>query len=167
MMAGSLYPENEEPMRGRRKTFVVVFCFFASIIVLLLLYFFTRGDKPESYFRWVSGNPGNSIVQVVTGEAVVVPFEFEVGPKVTEMHFTLRNEPFLKEGIFLEDAVVPVRDGIASSKVIFTFKPEAGIKAGRYHLAIIARDTATGRIIREGEIPFVIDALDLIWKCSC
>jgi hypothetical protein len=115
----------------------------------------------------MSGNPGDKVLQIATGKAVVVPFEFKVGPKVTEMHFTLRNEPLLKEGIFLEDAVVPVRDGIASSKVIFRFTPGAGIKAGRYHLSIIARDAATGRIFREGEIPFVIDALDLIWKCSC
>ena len=154
-------------MRGRRKTLVLVCSLCASFIVLLLSYLFTRGDEAESYFSWVSGNPGNRVVQVATGEAVVVPFEFKVGPKVTEMRFTLRNEPFLQKGIFLGDAVVPVRDGIASSRVIFTFKPEAGIKAGRYHLAIIARDTATGRIIREGEIPFVIDALDLLWKCSC
>ena len=154
-------------MRGRRKTLVLVCSLCASFMVLLLSYLFTRGDEAESYFKWVSGNSGNSVVQVATGEVVVVPFEFKVGPKVTELSFTLRNEPLLQKSIFLEDAVVPVWGGVASSKVIFTFKPEAGIKAGRYHLAIIARDTATGRIIREGEIPFVIDALDLIWKCSC
>jgi hypothetical protein len=137
------------------------------IVVLLSSYLFTRGKEAEPHFRWVSGNPGNGIVQVTTGKAVEVPFEFRVGPGVTEMSFALRDEPFLQRGIFLGDAVVPVRDGIASSRVIFRFEPGAGIRAGRYQLAIIARDTATGRILREGEIPFVIDALDLIWKCSC
>ena len=153
-------------MLGRRKTLILACSLCASIIVLLS-YLFTRGDEAGSYFRWVSGNQGNSIVQVITGEAVVVPFEFKVSPGVAEMSFSLRSEPLLQKGIFVEHAVVPVQNGVASSGVIFTFKPEAGIKAGRYHVTIVARDTATGSVIREGEIPVVINALDLIWKCSC
>lgn len=153
-------------MRGRRKTLVLV-SFLCASFIMLLSYFLTRGNEAEVYFRWVSGSTGNSVVQVATGETVAVPFEFKVGPKVAEMRFALGNEPLLQKNIFLEDTVVPVRDGIASSRVIFSFKAEAGTKAGRYHLAIIARDTASGSIIHEGEIPFVIDALDLIWKCSC
>jgi hypothetical protein len=154
-------------MLGRRKALVLVCSLLAFIIVLSLQYLFTRGREAEVYFVWASGNPGDRVVQVATGEVVVVPFEFKVGSKVTGMSFTLGNEPLLKKGIFLEDTVVPVQNGMASSRVIFIFEPEAGIKAGRYHLTIIARDATTGSIIREGEIPFVIDPLDLIWKCSC
>ena len=154
-------------MRGRRKTLVLL-CFLGVFFsVLLVVYLFPRGKEAESYFTWVSGNLSNSVVQVATGEAVMVPFEFNVGPSVTETSFTLMNEPLLRKSILLEDTVVPVRNGIASSKVKFRFEPGAGVRAGRYHLAIIARDTATGNIVHEGEIPFVIDALDLIWKCSC
>jgi hypothetical protein len=151
----------------RRKTFVIMCVFFISCIALLLFLPFKKGNSAGSYFTWVSGNPKDSVVPVTTGKTVVVPFEFRVGDDISEMSFEIKDESLRAKGVFFEDTVVPVRNGRVSSKVIFKFQPEDGIKAGRYALTIIARDTATGKIIQEGDVPFTVDMLDLIWKCSC
>jgi hypothetical protein len=150
----------------RRKT-VIICSIFISCLALLLFFLFKSGDHAESSFRWISGNPKDRVVQVTTGKTAVVSFEFRVGDNVSEVWLAIRDELLQKKGVFLEGTVVPVRNGVASSKVIFKFQPGAGMKAGRYALTIIAKDTASGKLIREGEIPFVVDILDLIWKCSC
>jgi hypothetical protein len=152
----------------KRKTFVII-CTLAISCVLLFVCkpFFSDGNSGGSHFSWVANNPKDSVVQVVTGKPVVVPFEFRVGSAVSEMRFEIKDESLRMKGISLEDTVVPVRNGTASSRVIFNFQTGTGMKAGRYALTVVARDTASGKIIREGEIPFAVDMLDLIWKCSC
>ena len=92
---------------------------------------------------------------------------FRVGANVTEIGFDIKDKSLKRKGISIESAVVQVRNSIASSQIIFNFRPEAGIKAGHYYLTVIARDTNTGNIVREGEIPFAVDISDLAWKCSC
>jgi|MudIll2142460700_1097286.scaffolds.fasta_scaffold20885_4 hypothetical protein len=151
----------------KRKTFVIICTFIVSCIALLLVHQFTPGNNAGSHFSWGSGNQKDSVVQVTTGKTVVVPFEFRVGNNVSEVRLAIRDESLRERGAFLEKTAVPVRNGMVSSKAIFKFQPGAGIKAGRYALTIIARDIATGITIREGEIPFDVDILDLIWKCSC
>jgi hypothetical protein len=154
-------------LRMKRKTFVII-CTLAISCVLLFVWKPSQdGNSGGSYFSWVAGNTKDSVVQVVTGKPVVVPFEVRVGSAVSEMRFEIKDESQRMKGIFLEDTVVPVRKGMASSRVIFNFQSGAGMKAGCYALTIIARDTVSGKIIREGKIPFAVDMLDLIWKCSC
>lgn len=146
---------------------IVVICFISvPVIFLFLLSIFTAANKSE-YFKWVPVNPEDSLIQVTTGKTVVVPFEFRVGANVTEMSFDIKDESLKKRGVSIESSVVRVRNSIASSRVIFNFRPEAGIKAGHYYLTVIARDADNGKIIREGEIPFAVDISDLTWKCSC
>lgn len=151
----------------RRKTFMVICTFIVSSVALLLVHSFTTCNNTGSHFSWGSGNPKDSVVQVTTGKTVVVPFEFRVGNNVSEVRLAIRDGSLQGKGVFVEGTAVPLRNGMASSKVIFKFQPGAGVKAGRYPLTIIGRDTATGITIREAEIPFDVDILDLIWKCSC
>jgi hypothetical protein len=153
-------------LRMKRKTFVII-CTLAISCVLLFVWKPSQdGNSGGSYFSWVAGNTKDSVVQVVTGKPVVVPFEVRVGSAVSEMRFEIKDESLRGKGISLESAVVPVKNGVASSKVTFNFHSGAGMKAGRYALTVIGRDTS-GKIIRQGEIPFAVDMLDLIWKCSC
>ncbi len=67
----------------------------------------------------------------------------------------------------MEQSVVPVVQGAAYSKAIFQMHPDRNLKAGRYLLGITVSNTKTGKIISEGDIPFALDMLDLLWKCSC
>ena len=154
-------------MMNRRKTLIIMCSFFVLGVALFLLRLFTIDDSAESFFRWISDSPEYHIVQVATGKKVVAPFEVKIGANIKEVSFDIKEESLQKSGVSIEGAVVQVRDSIASSQVIFNFRPEAGIKAGHDYLTIVARDTSTGSIIREGEMPFAVDILDLIWKCSC
>jgi hypothetical protein len=154
-------------MTKQRKNFIIICSVFISVTAFFLLHHFTTVNKAESYFKWISGNPKDRSVQVSTGKTVVLPIEFRVGAHISGISLAIRDESLQRKGIFLEDSIVPVRNGTASSKVIFNIRPGSGLKAGHYYLTIIARDTATGNTIREGEIPFALDMLDLIWKCSC
>jgi hypothetical protein len=142
-----------------------------SVIVIVIALSFSRfieqGNNQESYFKWFHLNPHDTVIQVTTGKTVVVPFEFKVEGRVSEMRLAIRDDLLKGKGISLEATVIPVRNGVVSSNVIFNIRKGSGIKAGRYYLANIARDTATGQIIREGEILFALDLLDLIWRCSC
>lgn len=151
----------------KRKTFVSICILAVLSVVLFVGEPFRDGYSGRSYISWITGNAKNGVVQVVTGKRVVVPFEFRAGSAVSEMRFEIKDESLWMNGIFIEDTVVPVRNDIASSKLIFNFQSGAGMKAGRYALTVIARDTVSGKVIREGEIPFAVDMLDLIWECSC
>lgn len=136
-------------------------------IALLLYHLYTKSNAADPSFRWISGNPGDRSVQVETGKTLVVPFIFRISDEIAETVLSIRDESWLKKGVLLKDPIVPVRNGIASSQVIFNFQPEAGIESGHYTLMVVARDAATGNIVHEGNIPFIVDMLDLIWKCSC
>ncbi|HXX80382.1 MAG TPA: hypothetical protein VEI46_02475, partial [Thermodesulfovibrionales bacterium] len=86
---------------------------------------------------------------------------------LSEVRFEIKDNSAGGKGILIEETAVQVRGGIASSRVIFGLEQDAGVRAGHYAITIIARDAASGKMIREGKIPFDIDMLDLIWKCSC
>jgi hypothetical protein len=151
----------------RAKTLLIVCSLFVSGAAMFLLHPFTTGDSAGNAFRWVPANPGDRFVEVATGKKVVVPFEFQVGPDVREMSFDIKEESLRGKGVFIEGAVTEVRDGMASSRVVFDLRPGAGLRAGHYSLTVIARDAATGDIVRKGEIPFGVDIREIIWKCSC
>lgn len=150
-----------------KRTAVIVFVFCILGIAVLAYRSLTGGEGGEPDFSWGSDNLKDSVVQIVTGTSVVVPFEFRVGSAASELRFEIKDESLRMKGVSLADTVVPVKNGMVLSKVLFNFQSGAGMKAGHYALTVIARDTAGGKIIREGTIPFAVDLLDLIWKCSC
>lgn len=151
----------------KRKTFLIICAFLISAIAALAYKQFNDGNGGNQYFGWGSGNQKNILVNVTTGKAETVPFEFSVGDAISEMRLEIKDDSLQRKSISLEKTAVRVRNGIASSKVIFNFKAGAGLRAGHYEVTIIARDAASGKVIRTGAMPFAIDMLDLIWKCSC
>jgi hypothetical protein len=125
------------------------------------------GKKSGSSFRWSTGVAQDTVIHITTGKAVVVPFEFRVESKVSTVSLAIGDASLQEKGIAFEETAIAVKNGVAFSKVIFNIRTEGRLRAGRYHLTIIATDAATGRIVSEGELPFNLDMLDLIWRCSC
>jgi len=143
-------------------------CFLLVVsVVLSFSGLVGSGKKSGSYFKWSTGDPQDTVVQVTTGKVAIVPFEFRMEGRVSKVSLAIGDEALKEKDISFEETVVPVKNGVAFSKVIFNIRPEGRFRAGHYHLTIIARDVATGRIVREGEIPFALDMFDLIWRCSC
>ncbi|MFI5296356.1 MAG: hypothetical protein ACHQ0Y_15185 [Thermodesulfovibrionales bacterium] len=154
-------------METRSKVLIGICSLFVVVIALFFSGLVGNVKKSGLYFKWSKGNPQDTVVQVTTGKEAIVPFEFRVEGRVSKVSLAIGNESLKGKGISFEETVVPVRNGVASSKVIFNILPEGRVGAGRHYLTIIASDVGTGRIIREGEIPFALDMLDLIWRCSC
>jgi hypothetical protein len=154
-------------MQIKNKVLLGICCVLVLIVALSFSGLVGSEKKSGSNFKWSTGEPQNTVVQVTTGKAAVVPFEFGVEGRVSKVSLAIGDESLKEKGISLEETVVPVRDGVAFSQVIFNIRPEGRFRAGHYHLSIIARDAATGRVVIEGEIPFALDMLDLIWRCSC
>jgi hypothetical protein len=154
-------------MQMRSKVLLGIFCLLVVIVALSFSGLVGSGKKSGSNFKWSTGDPQDTVVQVTTGKAAIVPFEFGVEDRVSKVSLAIGDESLKEKGISFEETVVPMRNGVVFSKVIFNIRPEGRLRAGRYHLTIIARDAATGRIVKEGEIPFALDMLELIWRCSC
>jgi hypothetical protein len=154
-------------MKIKSKVLIGICCL---LVVFAALYFSGLvgcGKKSGPYCKWSTGDSQDAVVQVTTGKATVVPFELRVEGGVSKVSLAIGDESLKEKGISFEETVVPVKNGVAFSKVIFNIRPEGRLSAGNYDLSIIARDAATGRIVREDGMPFALDMLDLIWLCSC
>jgi hypothetical protein len=51
--------------------------------------------------------------------------------------------------------------------VVIQFESKSALKAGSHFLTVVAKNTATGRIIRKGQIRFTYNMHEVISKCSC
>jgi len=154
-------------MRMGSKVLIGICCLLAVIIALSFSGIVGSGRKRGSCFKWSTGGPQNTVIQITTGKAVIVPFEFRVESNVSTVSLAIGDASLQEKGITFEETVVAMNNGVAFSKVIFNIRPEGRLRSGHYHLTIIARDAATGRIVSEGGLPFNLDMLDLIWRCSC
>jgi len=154
-------------MQMRSKVLLGICCLLAMIAALSFSGSVGSSKKSGSSFKWSTGDPQDTAVQVTTGKATIVSFEFRVEGNVSTVSLAIGDASLHEKGISFEETVIPMRNGVAFSKVIFNVRPECRLRAGRYHLPIIARDAATGRIVSEGKLPFALDLLDLIWRCSC
>jgi hypothetical protein len=133
-----------------------------------LWYAFTADRHPvDQNFLYDSPEAQNKYVQVTTGQSRIVPFAFTVDATVTEISLELEDQVLRNKGVILEDTIVPVTNGQATSRAVFGFFPQGDIKPGTYYLNILARDNASGKIIHTGEIPFIVDMEEIIAGCSC
>lgn len=154
-------------MQIRSKVLIGICCLLVVIVALSFSGLVGSGKKSGSDFKWSTADPQDTVVQVTTGKTTIVPFEFGVEGRVSNVSLAIGDESWKGKGISFEETIVPVSNGLAFSKVVFNIRPEGKLRAGRYYLTIIARDAATGLIVREDEITFALDMLDLIWLCSC
>lgn len=149
-------------MQIRSKVLLGICCLLVGVVALSFSGLVRSYKKSGSYFKWSTEDRQDTVVQVTTGKAAIVPFEFRVEGIVSKVSLAIANESLKEKGISFEETVVPMKNGVAFSKVIFNIRPEGRLRASHYYLTIIARDAATGRIVREGEIPFALDMLELI-----
>jgi hypothetical protein len=154
-------------MQIRSKALIGICCLLVVIGALFSSGLIGSCKKCGSYFKWFTGDQQVTVVQVTTGKLSVVPFEFRVDSRVSKVSLTIGDELLKEKGISFEEPVIPTKNGVVFSKVIFNLPLEGRVRPGRYHLTVIARDAVTGRIVKEIDIPFALDMLELIWRCSC
>ncbi len=151
----------------QKRTKVILLFSLALPTAILSFNLLTRPSTADPYFTYISAYPVGDYVQITTGEHLVIPFAFKVGEAHSQVNFEIHDMLFDKKVVSLQETTVPVRDGTATSKAIFTVTPKQRIKPGSYHLKIVARDNATGAVIRSGRIPVMVDMAEVIAKCSC
>lgn len=146
---------------------ILIAILLASTATMGLSYFVEWYDRPDPHFSYNSGNSNETYIQILTGQQRVVPFTFEINEGVREVRLEIVDEEFWGRGATLADLTVPVEEGLVSSHAMFKFAGQPGLKPGTYRLQLLARDTASGRVLRTGMIPFIVDMEEIIAKCSC
>ncbi len=150
------------------KAIIAICCGVA--LSLAIIAFSNRATTPNRnnpYFSYGAGENRNGIIQVVDNNRVLVPIVFEVDRETTAVSLEFSGDHSLMPGVSLTDNPVAVVNGTARSKVIILFDSKPALKAGTHFLTIVARDAATGKIVRKGEISFTYNMHEVIGKCSC
>ena len=150
------------------KTVIALSCGVTiSLAILTFSNWVTTPNKNNPYFSYGAGNSRNGLIQVVDNQKVEVPLVFDIGQGVTEVNLEFFGEHTPVSGIVLTDNTAVVVNGKVASKVVIQFDSKPSLKAGTHFLTVVARDTATGEIVRKGEIQFTYNMHEVISKCSC
>ena len=96
-----------------------------------------------------------------------MPFVFDIDQGISEVSLEFFGEHAQISGIVLTDNTAVVVNGKVASKVVIQFVSKPTLKAGTHFLTVVARDMATGEIVREGQIRFTYNMHEVISKCSC
>ena len=150
------------------KALIAVSC--GIVISLAILTFSNRVTTPNKnnpYFSYGERNSRNGLIQVVDNQRVEVPLVFDIGQGVTEVNLEFFGKHSQVSGIVLTDNTAVVVNGKVASKVVIQFDSKPSLKAGSHFLTVVARDTATGEIVRKVEIRFTYNMHEVISKCSC
>lgn len=162
-----MQPQNLTDNRMKKKiisTRIVVI--LLSLIALSVSGYVSFQDRYPARFRWIPEREGAGISEVIPGSALIVPFEFLVENGISQVKIEMTDEDLKRMGVFLSDSVVTVENGKAYAKAYFTLEKDAHPR--RYTLEIIARDTATEKVIGKGSIPFAVYPYFYnTLKCSC
>ncbi|KPK23439.1 MAG: hypothetical protein AMJ61_15765 [Desulfobacterales bacterium SG8_35_2] len=137
-----------------------------SLAILTFSNWAVTPNKNNPFFSYGTYGSGNEVVHVIDDKRVEVPIFFDIDQGIEEVSLSLSGVHSHMAGFEIPNHTVPVVKGKAVSKVIIQFSPKA-ILAGTHYLTVIATDTATGRIIRKGEIRFTYNIHEVIGKCSC
>lgn len=109
--------------------------------------------EEASNFKWKARRPGITRAQIALGRAVTLPFEFTITGNVKKVKFEIPKK-FSDLGIDVMEDEVVVKKGMASSSVLFSVPP--GKPLGKFELTITAKDSATGKVLGQGNIPFML-----------
>lgn len=104
-------------------------------------------------FKWRARRPGITRAQIALGRAVTLPFEFTITGNVKKVRFEIPKK-FSDLGIDVLEDEVTVKNGMATSSVLFSVPP--GKPLGKFELPITAKDPATGKVLGQGNIPFML-----------
>lgn len=149
-----------------KKRYIVL---LSLLILISALWYTFASDRQTANqnFSYDSLQPQIKYVQITTGQSKIVPFAFDIEIDVSEIRLELEDQVLQKKGVTLEDTMVPVRNGKASSRVVFGFPSQKAISPGTYYLNIRALDNTSGKVLHSGEIPFIVDMDEIIGGCSC
>ncbi len=109
--------------------------------------------EEASNFKWKARRPGITRAQIALGRAVTLPFEFTITGNVKKVRFEIPKK-FSDLGIDVMEDEVVVKNRMASSSVLFSVPP--GKPLGKFELTITAKDSATGKVLGQGNIPFML-----------
>jgi hypothetical protein len=122
------------------------------VVVFLALPLYVSSEEAGN-FKWKARRPGITRAQIALGRAVTLPFEFTITANVKKVKFEIPKK-FSDLGIDILDDEVAVKSGVASSSVLFSVPP--GKPLGKFDLTITVKDSATGKILGQGSIPFML-----------
>jgi hypothetical protein len=122
------------------------------VVVFLALPLYVSSEEAGN-FKWKARRPGITRAQIALGRAVTLPFEFTITGNVKKVKFEIPKK-FSDLGIDILDDEVAVKSGVASSSVLFSVPP--GKPLGKFDLTITVKDSATGKILGQGSIPFML-----------
>ena len=150
------------------KAVIAIGCGIAiSLVILTFSNRVTTPNKNNPYFSYGSDDNRNGLIHVVDNNRVGVPLVFDIGQGISEVNLVFSGEHDQMDGLKMMDNTVTVVNGKAVSTVIIQFDSNPALKAGTHFLTVAAIDSATGRIIRKGEIRFTYNMHEVISKCSC
>jgi hypothetical protein len=150
------------------KAFIAICCGIGlSLAILTFSNRVTTPNRNNPLFRYGTGSETDAPIHVIDNNRVEVPFAFNIGHEIQEISLAFSGDHIQMPGIALRDKTAKVVNGKASSTVIIHFIVQPALKAGTHFLTVLARDPATGKIIRDGKIPFTYNMHEVIGKCSC
>lgn len=150
------------------KVLIAIACGIAlSLAILTFFNRITTPNKNNPYFSYGTSDNLNGPIHVIDNKRVDVRIVFDIGPGVSEVSLAFSGEHGEIPGLTMTDNTVVVVNGKAISKVIIQFDSKPTLKAGTHFFEVVARDMATDKIIRRGEIKFTYNIHEVIAKCSC
>ncbi|KPJ97336.1 MAG: hypothetical protein AMJ60_11695 [Desulfobacterales bacterium SG8_35] len=150
------------------KTIVALgICIALSLAILTFTDWLATPNRTNPYFSYGASGNSDEIVHVIDDKRVEVPIFFDIGQGIEEVSLSFSGEHSQMTGLEISDKTVTVVNGKAVSLVIIQFTSKTALKAGTHYLTVMASDTATGKIIRKGDIHFTYNMHELIGKCSC
>jgi hypothetical protein len=150
------------------KALIAIGCGIAiSLAILTFSNLVTTPNKDNPYFSYGARDNRNGLIQVVDDQKVEVPLVFDIGQGISEVSLEFFGEHAQVSGIVLTDNTAVVVNGKVASKVVIQFVSKPTLKAGTHFLTVVARDMATGEIVREGQIRLTYNMHEVISKCSC
>jgi len=156
-----------KPIYGK-KTFIAIVCGITlSLAILTFSHFVTTTNRNNPYFHYKTDGDTNALIHVIDTNRVEVEFVFDIGTEISEVNLSFSGDHDQMPGLALTDKTVRVVNGKAASTLIIHFNVKPPLKAGTHFLTVVARDPATGRIIRNGQIAFTYNMHEVIGKCSC
>ena len=150
------------------KALIAIGCGIAlSLAILAFSNRVTTPNKNNPYFSYGARDNRNGLIHVVDNQRVEVPLVFDISQGISEVSLEFSGEHAQISGIAMIDTTPVVVNGKVVSKVVIQFESKPALKAGTHFLTVVAKDIATGKIIREGQIQFTYNMHEVISKCSC
>jgi len=152
---------------GLRAIIAICFGIALSLAILAFSNWVTTPNKSNPYFSYGANTNPEDIIHVIDNNKVEVPFSFDVNQGISEVILSLSGDHAQISGLQITEKRVAVINGKAVSKVIIQFDSMPALKPGTHFLTVVAKDRATGEIIRTGEIQFTYNMHEVVAKCSC